>query len=196
MLRHINKQNDGDAEVEYLNSFDDLPIGTSEQFLKLCLIAYRGREEDRIIFSSHDLKGYGIDASEMRGLGLLLIAPSTSVYGREKSYNFLHLTLQEFCAAFHISKLGTEKQLECFNRFKFEDNFKMIWRFYSGITGLRNNGLLYEMLPSKLTLVYSHYRGRRTILLIHCVYEAQNDDVCQLVRSHLDGKNINVSVRI
>ena len=95
-----------------------------------------------------------IDASKMRGLGLLLIAPSISVYGREKSYNFLHLTLQEFCAAFYISKLGTEKQLECFNRFKFEDNFKMIWRFYSGITGLRNNDLLYEMLPSKLTLVY------------------------------------------
>ena len=188
MLRHINKQNDGDAEVEYLHSFDDLPIGTSEQFLNLCLIAYRGRVDDRIIFSSHDIKGYGIDASKMRGLGLLLIAPSTSVYGKEKSYNFLHLTLQEFCAAFYISKLCTQEQLECFNRFKFKDNFKMIWRFYSGITGLRNNDLLYEMLPSKLTLVYSHYRVRRTIELLHRVYEAQNDDVCQLVGSHLDGK--------
>ena len=188
MLRHINKQNDGDAEVEYLDSFDNLPIGTSEQFLKLCLIAYRGRVDDRIIFSSRDIKCYGIDANKMRGLGLLLIAPSTSVYGREKSYNFLHLTLQEFCAAFHISKLCTQEQLECFNRFKFKDNFKMIWRFYSGITGLRNNDLLYEMLPSKLTLVHSHYRGRRTIELLHRVYEAQNDDVCQLVGSHLDGK--------
>ena len=188
MLCHINKQNDGDAEVEYLDSFDDLPIGTSEQFLKLCLIAYRGRVDDRIIFSSRDIKCYGIDANKMRGLGLLLIAPSTSVYGREKSYNFLHLTLQEFCAAFHISKLCTQEQLECFNRFKFKDNFKMIWRFYSGITGLRNNDLLYDMLPSKLTLVYSHYRGRRTIELLHRVYEAQNDDVCHLVGSHLDGK--------
>ena len=188
MLRHINKQNDGDAEVEYLDSFDDLPIGTSEQFLKLCLIAYRGRVDDRIIFSSRDIKCYGIDANKMRGLGLLLIAPSTSVYGREKSYNFLHLTLQEFCAAFYISKLCTQEQLECFNRFKFKDNFRMIWRFYSGITGLRNNDLLYEMLPSKLTLVYSRYRGRRTIELLHRVYEAQNDYVCQLVGSHLDGK--------
>ena len=188
MLRHINKQNDGDAEVEYLDSFDDLPIGTSEQFLNLCLIAYRGRVDDRIIFSSRDIKGYGIDASKIRGLGLLLIAPSTSVYGKEKSYNFLHLTLQEFCAAFYISKLCTQEQLECFNRFKFKDNFKMIWRFYSGIAGLRNNDLLYQMLPSKLTLVYSRYRGRRTIELLHCVYEAQNDDVCHLVGSHLDGK--------
>ena len=188
MLRHINKQNDGDAEIEYLDSFDDLPTGTSEQFLNLCLIAYRGRVDDRIVFSSRDLKGYGIDASKIIGLGLLLIAPSTSVYGREKSYNFLHLTLQEFCAAFYISKLPTQDQLECFKQHKYRDNFKKIWRFYSGITGLRNNSLLYEMLPSKLILVYSHYRGKRTIELLHRVYEAQNADVCQLVGSHLDGK--------
>ena len=129
ILRHINKQSDGNAEVEYLDSLDDLPVGTSNQFLKLCLIAYRGRVDGRIIFSSRDIKGYGIDASKMSGLGLLLIAPSTSVYGREKSYNFLHLTLQEFCAAVYISKLPCVDQLECFNKFKFNENFKMIWRF-------------------------------------------------------------------
>ena len=188
MLRHINRQNDGDTEVEYLHSFDDLPKGTSEHFLNLCLIAYKGRVDDRIIFATRDIKSYGIDTSKINGLGLLVIAPSTSVYGREKSYNFLHLTLQEFCAAFYISKLPSQEQLECLNQFKFTENFRMIWRFFSGITGLRNIDLLYNMLPTKLTLVSSHYRGRRTMELIHRVHEAQNDDVCQLVGSHLDGK--------
>ena len=188
MLRHINRQNDGGTEVEYLHSFDDLPKGTSEHFLNLCLIAYKGKVDDRIIFATRDIKSYGIDTSKIIGLGLLVIAPSTSVYGREKSYNFLHLTLQEFCAAFYISKLPSQEQLECFNKFKFTENFRMIWRFFSGITGLRNINLLYNILPTKLTLVSSHYRGRRTIELIHRVHEAQNDDVCQLVGSHLDGK--------
>ena len=188
MLRHINRQNDGDTEVEYLHSFDDLPTGTSELFLNLCLIAYKGRVDDRIIFATRDIKSYGIDTSKISGMGLLVIAPSTSVYGREKSYNFLHLTLQEFCAAFYISKLPSQEQLECFNQFKFNENFRMIWRFFSGITGLRNIDLLYNILPTKLTLVSSSYRGRRTMELIHRVHEAQNDDVCQLVGSHLDGK--------
>ena len=187
ILRHINKQSDGNAEVEYLDSLDDLPIGTHDQFLKLCFIAYGGRVDGRIIFSSRDIKGYGIDANKMSGLGLLLIAPSTSVYGREKSYNFLHLTLQEFCAAVYISKLPSVDQLECFNKFKFNENFKMIWRFYSGITGLGNKDILHHMLPSKLSLVYSHYRVRKTIELLHCIYEAENDIVCQLVGSHFDG---------
>ena len=190
MLRHINRQNDGDTKVEYLWSFDYLPKRTSEHFLNLCLIAYKGRVDDRIIFSSRDKEGYGIDASNINiiGLGLLVIAPSTSVYGREKSCNFIHLTLQEFCAGFYISKVPTQEQLECFNQFKFTENFKMIWLFFSGITGLRNTDLLYNFLPTKLTLVSSYYRGRRTMELIHRVHEAQNDDVCQLVGSHLDGK--------
>ena len=187
ILRHINKQSNGNAEVDYLDSLDNLPVGTRDQFLQLCLIAYKGRIDDRIIFSSRDIKGYGIDASKMSGLELLLIAPSTSVYGREKSYNFLHVTLQEFCAAFYISKLPSVDQLECFHKFKFNENFKMIWRFYSGLTGLGNKDILCHMLPSKMSLVYSQYRARRTIELLHCVYEAENDNVCQLVGSHLDG---------
>lgn len=69
------------------------------------LIAYRARENNRIIFSSCELKSYGIDVHTISGMGLLLIVPSTSVYGREKSYNFLHLTLQEFQVVLHITVL-------------------------------------------------------------------------------------------
>ena len=188
ILCHTKQLSNVNAAAEHLDNFDHLPMETSEQFLKLCSIAYRGRLDNKIIFSSHDIEGYGIDASKMSGLGLLLTAPSTSVHGREKSYNFVHLMLQEFCAAFYVSKLPILEQIECFNKFKFNESFKMIWRFYSGITSLGNKDILYHMLPSKLALVYSQYRGRRTVELLHCIYEAQNCDVCQLVGRHLGGE--------
>ena len=189
ILRHINKVDSG--EVDFLDSLYELPMGISEEFSKLCLIAYRGREDDRIIFSSREIKGYGIDVSKLSGLGLLLIAPSTSVYGREKSYNFLHLTVQEFCAAFYISKLSDKEQYECFKKYQFYDSFQMIWRMYSGITSLKNKDIFHHMLPSKW--VESDYRNRRTIELLHCVYEAHNDEVCNVVGNHLDG-NIDLSL--
>jgi len=147
ILRHVNKHSPG--EVDFLDCLDDLPTEISEKFSNLCLVAFRGRENDRIIFSSREIKGYGIDVSKLSDLGLLLIAPSTSVYGREKSYNFLHFTLQEFCAAFYISKLPAKDQFECFKKYQFYDSFKIIWRFYSGITGLRNEDIFHHMLPSK-----------------------------------------------
>ena len=189
ILRHINKRSP--SEVDFLDSLDELPTGTSEQFSNLCLIAYRGKEDDRIIFSSREIKGYGIDTSMLSGLGLLLIAPSTSVYGREKSYNFLHLTVQEYCAAFYISKLPDKEQYECFKKYQFYGSFQMIWRMYSGITSLRNKDIFHHMLPSKW--VKSDYRKRRIIELLHCVYEAHNDEVCNVVGNHLDG-NIDLSL--
>ena len=188
ILRHINKHSPSD--IDYLDSLYELPVGISEEFSKLCLIAYRGREDDRIIFSSREIKGYGIDASKLSGLGLLLIAPSTSVYGREKSYNFLHLTVQEYCAAFYVSNLPDKEQYECFKKYQFYDSFQMIWRMYCGITRLRNKDIFHHMLPSKW--VKSDYRKRRIIELLHCVYEAHNDEVCNVVGNHLDD-NIDLS---
>ena len=189
ILRHINKHTPGG--VKYLSSLHNLPAQTSEEFLKLCLIAYRGREEDKIIFSSCELESYGVDDSKLSGLGLLLIAPSISEYGMEKSHNFLHLTVQEYCAAFYISKLTDKEQYECFKKYQFYDSFQMIWRMYSGITRLRNKDIFHHMLPSKW--VKSKYRKRRIIELLHCVYEAHNDEVCNVVGNHLDG-NIDLSL--
>ena len=188
ILRHINKHTPGD--IDYLDDLFELPVGISEEFSELCLIAYRGRVDDRIIFSSREIKGYGIDDSKLSGLGLLLIAPSTSVYGREKSYNFLHLTVQEFCAAFYISKLPDKEQYKCFKKYQFYDSFKMIWRMYSGVTRLRNKDIFHHMLPFKW--VKSHYRKKRIIELLCCVYEAHIDEVCIIVGDHLDG-NIDLS---
>ena len=183
ILHHINKHSPG--EVDYLSSLHNLPAQTREQFLTLCLIAYRGREEDKIIFSSCELESYGIDVSKLSGLGLLLIAPSTSVYGREKSYNFLHLTVQEFCSAFYISSLQDNKQFECFKKYQFYDSFKIIWRMYSGITRLRNKDILHCILPSKW--VESDYRKTKVIDSLHCVHEAHGKELCNSVGNHLDG---------
>ena len=98
--------------------------------------------------------------------------------------------MQEFCAAFYISKLPDKEQYECFKKYQFYDSFQMIWRMYSGITILKNKDIFHRMLPSKW--VKSRYRKRRIIELLHCVYEAHNDEVCNVVSNHLDG-NINLS---
>ena len=194
---HDNKQTNGDVkEVEHLDSFNGIDKEATEQFVKLCLIAYRGIVVDKVIFTSHEIEAYGIDTSSVNGLGLFMVAPSTSSYDKEKSYNFLHLMLQEFCAAYYITTLPTPEQVECLNRFQFNESFKMVWRFYSGITGLENKDMLYRILPSKLALIYSEYRGRRMVELSHCVYEAQNDNVCQLVGDYLDGEVFLLGCRL
>jgi len=93
ILRYITIRIVNVPTVEKLRSLDHLPEGISEQFSQLCYIAYKGTENGNIVFTSQDLLDIGIVENKISDLGLLVISPSTSVYGREKSYNFIHKTL-------------------------------------------------------------------------------------------------------
>ena len=186
ILRYITIRTVNVAKVEKLPSLDHLPEGISEQFSQLCFIAYKGTENGNIIFTSQDLLDIGIVESKISDLGLLVTAPSTSVYGREKSYNFLHKTLQEFSTAWYISKLSLQDQLKCINTYWNDDNYIMVWRFYSGITGLTNKEVL-NCIPLPYKLVKSHLTERRIQHLMYCVYEAHSSELCQIVGDRLDG---------
>ena len=56
------------------------------------------------------------------------------------SHNFLHLTVQEFLAALHISFMSPEQQLEHLKRHK-EGKLKVVLRFLAGLTKLANISL-------------------------------------------------------
>ena len=132
---------------------------------------------------------------KISGLGLLLVAPSTSVYGREKSYNFLHNTLQEFCAAWYFSSLPTEEQSQHFSSyldFKFDfiyDDFSGIksdifWKFYSGITQLNNINIDDIISQEQIKSPFVQHKIR---MLIKFLYETNNDSLYQTVGDHLHG---------
>ena len=190
ILRHINTRTPNLKRVERLQSLDHLPSGISEQFSQLCYAAYKGMEGKMAIFSSQDLMKFGVDESNLRGMGLLVIASTISVAGREKSYNFIHLTLQEFCTAWYISKLSSEEQIRLASIYyhQGEGHFKMVWRFYSGITKLQNSDVINYMLPYKL--VRSHISDWKVSDLAHIAYEASRSELCQIVGDYFKGDAI------
>ena len=186
ILRYITTRTANVAQVEELRSLDDLPEDIAKHFSQLCFIAYKGVESSKIIFSSHELRSIGVVQEKISDLGLLVTAPSTSVYGREKSYNFLHKTLQEFFTAWYISKLSLQDQLKCINTYWNNDNYIMVWRFYSGITKLTDKEVL-NSIPLPYKLMKSLFTERRIPHLMDCVYEAHNSELCQILGDHVDG---------
>ena len=189
ILRYIVTRTPNERQIEKLQSLDDLPTDVSEQFLQLCYVAYVGMEKEKIIFSSQDLAEFDIAEDELHGMGLLLITPTTSVAGREKSYNFLHLTLQEFCAAWFISKLSAEEQVKCMSMriCHYQEQFTMVWRFYCGITKLYNMELLKYMLPCEV--VKSPFSLWKASELINIAYEARSTEVCQIVGDYYNNES-------
>ena len=114
-----------------LRQFSDLPPDVYQQLCRVSRVAYEGiSNNQQVIFS--DLP------DDFDSLGLMQCVPELYVdEGAALSYNFLHLTVQEFLAAFHMSQQSTEKQVEIFKLHQMNSTYKMVLKFLAGINNFR-----------------------------------------------------------
>ena len=116
----------------------------------------------KIIFTIEDLKHCGIEVtSHFDGFGLLKATHIHEVPRDTSTYNFSHLTIQEFLSSLYISLLPQQEQLRLINK-HFRD-FPNIFIFLCGLTRLQCNEM-YQIIYSKLM---SH-----DVLAVRCIYES------------------------
>ena len=138
-----------------VEKFEDLPVSLHKMFLHLSQIAFEGIENEEVIF--HTLP------SGLVHFGFL-DAVSALYGGGRVSYNFLHLTLQEFFAAYHISHLGSSG-LEMFKQHGKNKRWNVVWRFVAGLTKFKHYEDHIDFFKTK-TGVSLH--------CIQCLFEAQS----------------------
>ena len=116
-----------------VTTFSDLPTDVYKQFQDLCRMAYDGiLNRQQLVFSAAHLP------SEFAPLSLMQEVPQLYTEGRASSYHFIHLTLQEYLAAVHISQLPAHEQTRLFRKCVNSGHFKMTMRFLAGRTKLAN----------------------------------------------------------
>ena len=116
-----------------VTTFSDLPTDVHKQFQGLCRMAYEGiLNRQQLVFSAAHLP------TEFAPLGLMQEVPQLYTEGRASSYHFIHLTLQEYLAAVHISELPAHEQTRLFQQHVNSGRFKMTMRFLAGRTKLAN----------------------------------------------------------
>ena len=140
----------GQLEIT-LKDFKSLPEDRYRKFLGLCKIDYGSICEERVIFHNLD--------SSLEHFGFLDQVPSLRG-GGAISYNFLHLTLQEFLAAYHISQLSIDKQNIA--EHQKGELWNIVRRFVAGLTKSVPKFDLLSLTPE----------------LILCLYEAQCSADC------------------
>ena len=116
-----------------VTTFSDLPTDVYKQFKGLCKMAYEGiLNRQQLVFSvTHLPTGF-------TPLGLMQEVPQLYTEGSASSYHFIHLTLQEYLAAVHISQLPAHEQTRLFQKHVYIGHFKMTMRFLAGHTKLAN----------------------------------------------------------
>ena len=181
IVRHIRKQQDDDSEPPRISSLDDLPPDMQTQLSHICAMAYHGVMKNKVTFSEDDLKSFNLPP-DISTLSLIQVVVSFMPY-KSRSYNFLHLSVQELLTAYHILKLPPEEQVKIFEELFGQPRFAAVFQYYAAFTKLQTAGI-QDIIVSIIQ------QSNKTLLLtlLHCLYEAQDSSLCQFVASELMGE--------
>ena len=180
LLRHLLDHPLYNKKKWRIHCFNDLPQDVYRQLHELSRTAYEGILHDQqVIFS--DLP------EDFETLGLMHCTPELYVdEGTAYSYNFLHLTVQEYLAAFYLSQQPVEKQIELLSfhkehnsKYWCKENFHMVLRFLCGVrkfSGYPINAL-NTLCIEKTGNDSASIEHEITLNTLHWLFEAQDNDV-------------------
>ena len=175
----------------------NLPQALHENFVNLCRLAYDGIVKRQIIFEDVP--------EEIKKFGLLVCEPELdSVLPSSENYNFFHLTIQEFCAAYYICSLPEHEQQQLLKLQCQEEHFREVVIFVCGLSDnpVRIIDLLYscvcqhsedtdsidtDSIDTDSIDTDSIYTSQKdTLLLLHCAFESQCGDTCSTLGNKLN----------
>ena len=181
------KTHQSTIDLTEIATLDELPSEIKAQLSDLSALAYEGVMQDKVVFYQNDLKNSCLP-SNFSPLGLLQAVEGLTLVSKSVTYNFLHLSVQELLAAYHISRMDPpSKQVEVLEHMIKSSRFLPVLCYYSGFTKLADPAV------RKLIHTYSHQKSNlsTSLSLLHCLFEAQQPSLCQLVESHFDYINLN-----
>ena len=209
--RHVKRH---DINPRTLGSLSSLPSQLlAKPLQEMCRIAYTNLANTTMRFSSHQLQSLS-EAVKEDYLGLM----TTFTEYDEEKYQFLHLSIQEFLAAWWIAK-HEKKTEEVFKDHFDDDHFRMCLRFVAGITHLEHESYQQYFNKQQLDLQckreplfgfktchlsyfyqnpvirqYDHIRSddfdNVPILLLQLLYESQNTTLCQVLAQSINNHSL------
>ena len=170
LLRNLTRY---EKELDYdLESPDDLQGRDKEIFDKICRLAFEKTAASRQVFKKKEIRNiFGDASSGSETMGLITIDQIASICGFKKLYTFLHLTFQEYLAAYYISKLEEDKQLEVINKYSQKKHMIVVWKFYCGLVN-------FNKQEQKLRKIMSL---KDDLFNVHCAFESQQTVTCDSV---------------
>ena len=132
-------------------------------------------KDPKIIFTELDLTDSGIEVtSNFDGYGLLKVTHTHELPRDTVTYNFLHLTVEEFLCSLYMSTLSQQEQLNLLSE-HFRD-YPNVMMFLCGLTGLASNEM-FKFVCSKLSSSKASVFGDPYVVTaVKCVYESNHSD--------------------
>ena len=169
LLRYLREHSEyGKRKFERrFRQFSDLPPDVHKKLCIVSELAYEGiTNQQQVIFDNL--------SDDFDSLGLMQCVPELYVdVGAVMSYNFLHLTIQEYFAAYHMSQQSTEEQVKMLKLYQNDTSMKMVLKFFAGLTNFSDfsDAFLISLLTVSQDLVNNV--PMLSVVGIHFLFEAK-----------------------
>ena len=220
--RHVACNTTYDVAPDQIGNLDCIPQSIeniSTSFKEMCRFAYQSlnnKDNPKMTFSVPELDQHLPHLDQVNYLGLM----TTFTLGGERNYQFLHLSIQEFLAAWWIAKFDHENTDKIFALQFNNDHFRLCLRFVAGLTHLEDKNYqhyfekelnLYGKKRPFFKLHANYYSWFNQsefmigydnnfmtddldLFLLQILYESQNIRLCQVLSKSI--KDSQLSLRI
>ena len=159
-------------------SVKDLIKRENEYFGQICLLAFNMTTENSQIAHGLPLPLKSLNTTPFSGL--LTTDHIMKQCDMENVFTFLHLTLQEYLAAYHLSNLDEGEQIEMIRLHRGKPHMLTTFKFFCGLISFEYKMYQFAEITKSV--------GPDCLYMVHCAYESQQPDVCRRAIKLLNGR--------
>ena len=154
--------------IKTMSGFDD---STSKILSGLGRLAMEGLERGDLSFTHNEVaKACGNTDCDFDGFGLLRALFVFRMQGSERNYQFLHLTVQEYLAAYTVLQMKVQEQKVWLEANFTNESCDKVLKFFCGMDRFRSSAA-QEIFSKSITTPFS----------FECVFEGQWDAACKQI---------------
>ena len=212
VYRHMEKH---DIPSSCVVKLTDFPEAVYDTVYKLSKLAFQGLQKNQLVFTFDEIKQacpeLNVIPGALNGFDLLQAVqhyPQKGV-GVTVSFNFLHLTMQEFLAAWYISHCSVEQQKQLLRqsfmkgelrneRFldpeTLNDSFARMWQMYVGLVGVDCD--VWKQFTTEYKLGLSNMFPLRFIYYFQCLMEGRSKAIEAPISSVFKNNTISIPTHV
>ena len=177
----------------------------------LSALAHTMTEKEKLVFTKTEISNTGLKAigQNINAFGLIQVAQFTDSEAlTETLYSFVHFSVQEYLAAYHLSQCFTFAQSFVIHHNFWDERYFGIWKMYIGITQGAEFALQHFLSGENYCIAGVRYLRKRqfpgvsdkiTVSKINCLYlyqmflEAPDSKVKETLSDVVKNDTINLS---
>ena len=197
ICRHLAKYGHSLNEITNLSNLPDPYNKIIQQLSKLSLEALNN---NKLVFTFDEIKMACPDIltipGAINGFGLLQAIQHFGLTGKTMTFNFLHLSIQEFLAAYHISCLLPNDKLKVLKEKFWSVTHSNMFAIYVALTKGQQPSFRQFLEPSLGKRIKGYFKGEgvpisdqfldtylKCLHLFRCFFEAGNKEICTTIES-------------